>query len=236
MIFVFRKKNYTLCRQSDGNAASDHPQINLNSVQHVHVQTERSIIDCMNYFPNATELTFHDNFSSPRVSLTTILNCIIPLQQLTKLNIKFHHFSFKKMIELLYFTPNVRILKCKSMAFYKHDYTSIEQSETFRFVSNTNIIREITFADKCTIEKLKLLLALCPRMQHLTINTLTRNLEPITRFLLDKTNLNTRHSCLFCFGWARNNWVHKLDTLIISETLLEDYTLKLFDSKLYLWW
>jgi len=182
------------------------------------------------------ELTFEDSFSTNHTSVAIILNRIIPLKQLTKLVIKCHYFSFKKLIELLYFTPNIRVLVFESMPFYKNDFMSIEQSEKFRLVSNTNNIIDVTFTDKCTLEKLKLILALCPRLQYLTINTLVRDLESITRFLLDKTNQNTRHLFSLCFSQAYNNWFEKLEALIKSETLLNDYILKLIDSKLYLWW
>jgi hypothetical protein len=214
----------------------DCSDLNLNSVQHLYIQSEKTMMNCIHYFPNAAELTFKDGFSATRASLSSILNRIIPLYQLTKLVIECHHFSFKKMIELLRFTPHLHTLIFESMPFYKNDSMSIEESETFRLVSNTNTITEVTFKDKCTLEKLQLLLTLCPRVQHLTINILVRNLDSITRFLLNKTNPNTRRLCLLCFSRATSNWLDKLDSLISSETLIDDYTLNLVNSKLYICW
>jgi hypothetical protein len=190
----------------------------------------------MNYFPNATELTLEDGFSTTRNSIGTILSRIIPLKQLTKLVIECHYFSFMKMIDLLSHTPNIHTLIFESMPFYRNDFISIEQSETFRFVSSTNNITDVTFKEKCTLEKLRLLVALCPRLQHLTINTFMKDLEPITGFLLERTNQNTSHLFSLCFLRACSSWYAKLNTLIKSEILLDDYMLKLVGTKLYLWW
>jgi hypothetical protein len=156
----------------------------------------------VNYFPNATELTFEDGFSTTRDSIETNLNRIIPLKQLTKLVIECHHFSFIKMIDLLSFTPNMHTLIFTSMLFDTNDYMSIEQSETFRFVSNTNMISDVTFEERCTLEKLRLLVTLCPRLQHLTIQTCLKNLKPMIRFLLERTNQNTNSLSSLCFFWS----------------------------------
>ena len=122
------------------------------------------------------------------------------------------------------------------MPFYNNDSALVEQSETFRSIAGTNVITHVTFKDKCSVEKLKLLLTLCCRVQYLSVNTLARTMEPITRFLLDKTNPNTRHLCSLCFTRACRNWPERLRLLIDSDTLLTDYILKLVDSNLYLWW
>jgi hypothetical protein len=182
-----------------------------------------------------TALTFEDGFTTTHDSIGTILSRIIPLKQLTKLVSECHNFSFIKMIDLLSLTPNMHTLIFASMSFYRNDYMSIEQSETFRFVSNTNMISDATFKESCTLEKLQLLVVLCPRLQRLTINTLERDLKPMTRFLLERTNQNTSHLFSLCFLRACNNWCEKLKTLINSETLLDDYMLKLLGAKLYLW-
>jgi hypothetical protein len=124
------------------------------------------------------------------------------------------------------------------MACYKKkdDYVSIQQSEDFQLVSNRNTIQNVICDVACNLEQIKLLVALCPQLNSLTMNRRTRDLESIVRFLLDRTNANTGHLCLLCFSRAWNNWCDKLDQLIKSETLLNDYTLKQIDWNLYLWW
>ena len=235
-LFFSRRKYYTLYQRSEENTSYEQCNSNLNSVRQIHLQNGKNLTSCMNSFPNATELHFKDGFSTSCPSVAILLDRIIPLKQLTKLVIECHHFSFKKMIDLLCFTPNICTLIFQSMPFYKDDHLLIEENETFRRVSDTNTITNITFRDECTLEKVQVLVALCPRVQHLSIDTLARMTEPITRFLLDKTNPNTRHLCLLCFPRASTVGWKRLDKLVKSETLLDDYTLRWTRSKLYLWW
>ncbi len=139
------------------------------------------------------------------------------------------------MIKILCCAPQIHTLILKSIACYrkKNDYTSIEESKDFQLVSNTNTITNVTCNGWCTLEQIKLLLTLCPRLQRLTLNTFDTLLERITRFLLDKTNQNTRYLCSICFSSSWNNPLEKLDTLIKSEILLDDYILKLIDGEIY---
>ena len=63
------------------------------------------------------------------------------------------------------------------------------------------------------------------------------NLPLIIRFVLDKTNQNTRHLYSLCFSRAYDNkWLENLDRLLKYELLLNDYTLKSVNSQLYSWW
>ena len=56
------------------------------------------------------------------------------------------------------------------------------------------------------------------------------------RFLSEKPIriLITSSHCIF--SGANNKWLQTLEALIKSETLFDDYMLKLVESKLYLWW
>jgi hypothetical protein len=235
LFLLFRRKDYVLYRLQTKTTCLTGYETNLRSVDHVYIQSEKSVIGCMHYFPNVTKLNFENRFSTTRDSIPIILSRIIPLKQLTKLGIECNHFSFIKMIQLLSFTPNIHTLTITSMPLYKNDYLSIQENETFRLVSNTNTIKDVTFKEKCTSEKLKLLVALCPRVQHLTINIFLKDMESIARFLLEKNNQNTAHLLLLCFSRASTNYFQNLEALIKSGTLASGSMLKLVDSKLYLW-
>ncbi|CAF2043339.1 unnamed protein product [Rotaria magnacalcarata] len=232
----YRRKHYALCKQSNEEICLNHYETNIQSVHHLHIESENESINCMNYFPNVTELTFEDGFSTNSHSFSTILNRIIPLKQLSKLVLECHHISFMKLIELLRFTPNIHTLVFQSMPFYRDDYMSIQHNETFQLVSTTNKITNVTFKDACILEKARLLIALCPQLQYLFIKTRMKYLESITRLLLESTNKNTGRLCSLCFLEASNRWLKTVSDLIIYEMLLDDYMLKLVDSKLYLWW
>ena len=77
---------------------------------------------------------------------------------------------------------------------------------------------------------------MCPRVQHLSIRAFIRVAKPISQFLLDKTNVNTRQLRFLCFSSAGETWFKQFKHFIESESLLDDYTLKQTGSQLYLWW
>jgi hypothetical protein len=192
---------------------------------------------CGDYFPNATELTLVDTFDvPPRDSIARSLDHIIPLRQLSKLILNCHHFSFEQIIGLLYFTPNVYTLELDSIVLYQTDPLSIQRNENFRLVSNTNMITNVIIDKESTLEKIQLCVALFPRLEYLTINLNKKDLESITRFLLSKPNNNTRYLSSLCISKQRKDFIEPVRSLIESEKLLNDYTIKLINRKVYLWW
>ncbi|CAF5046475.1 unnamed protein product, partial [Rotaria sp. Silwood1] len=159
-----------------------------------------------------------------------------PLKQLTSLTIECHYFSFEQLIELLQFTPNVHVLKLDSILLYRTDSVSIQQNELSKLVSNMNTITKVTISKEITLEKIQLLTTVFPRMEYLTINLYKQDLQPIAQFLLSKSNNNTRYLSSLCISKQRNDLMTILKTLIKSKKLLHDYTLKVINRKLYLWW
>lgn len=209
---------------------------NIDSVKSVHIKSEKGLINCMNYFPNATELIFEDSFPINQDSIATSFNGIVPLKQLTKLAIECHRFAFGKVVRLLSIIPNIHTLILKSMPVYRNEYVSIKKCAYFRSVSNTNNITNVTIEEKCTLEKLQLLVALCPRLEHLRINPHIKSLESILRFISDKTNHNTRHLFSLTFFDIERKCLNKPKHLIKSEKLLDNYSLMAIDRRVYLWW
>ncbi len=211
-------------------------ETNFKSVHHLRIKSEKDMIICQNYFPNITRLSLGNGFSTTRDSIASILNPIIPLKQLTKLVIECHHFSCIRVIDLLRNSPNIQTLIVGSMPLYKNDCMSIQQSETFRLLSSTNTITDVTLNDRCTLDRIELILALCPRLQRFTLDTHMNNMESLIRSLSEKSKQNTSHMFSLCFSRATKIWYQKLEALIESETLLDDYMLKSVGSELYLWW
>ncbi|CAF1160574.1 unnamed protein product [Rotaria sordida] len=193
-------------------------------------------MNCVNYFRNATKLTLSHNFAESRVWLRIILKRIIPLKQLTTLIIDCDTFSFDQLIKLLHFTPNIHTLTFNSQSITESNSMLIQQSETFRLVSNTNKITNVTIKEKYSFENIKLFVTLCPRMQNLTIDIYTQHLESIIRFILLKTKINIPHLCSIYIKNTRKSMIGILKTLIESEELLDNYLIKSIDSQLYLWW
>ncbi|CAF1079003.1 unnamed protein product [Rotaria sp. Silwood1] len=109
---------------------------NSNSVKHVHICSKYLPNHSVIYFPNANELTIEHYFNTTDDSISTILNCILPLKQLTKLVIQSSHFSFKQIINLIRFTLNLHTLKLDLLSFNETNLNLSQQNEAFQYVSN----------------------------------------------------------------------------------------------------
>ncbi|CAF0784327.1 unnamed protein product [Adineta steineri] len=232
----YRRKFYTICNQPEELTCLNSKETELKSVKHLQIHSEKQTNTCKYYFPNVTTLTFKDGFKNTQNSIAFNVNRVFPLKQLTKLIIQCDYLSLTKLIELLHWTPHIHTLEFESMPLYGVTYNSTQHNQLFQLVSSRNIIRNVTFKRRCTFEKLQILVALFPQTQHLTVNIQAKDLKSCVRFLLEKTNRNTRNLYSICLAWVSANWVAKLKMLIDSEKLLDNYTLKLFDMDLYLWW
>ncbi|CAF4156155.1 unnamed protein product [Adineta steineri] len=232
----YRRKYYTLCKQIHPSTCLNSKKSHLQSVQHLQIDDANETIDCKYYFPNVTTLTLENSLSCTRKLITSNLNHIIPLKQLTKLVIKSRYLSLTKLIEVLRFTPHILTLIFESILLYRVNYNCIQQNETFQLVSNTNMITNVTLKQTCNLDKIQLLVALFPRIQHLTIDHDMKDLQSTVRFLLKKTNQNTSQLCSIRLLSTRESWLTRLRTFIESETLITDYKLKKINTDIHLWW
>ncbi|CAF0875634.1 unnamed protein product [Adineta steineri] len=230
------RKYYTLCKQIHPSTCLNSKKSHLQSVQHLQIDDANETIDCKYYFPNVTTLTLENSLSCTRKLITSNLNHIIPLKQLTKLVIKSRYLSLTKLIEVLRFTPHILTLIFESILLYRVNYNCIQQNETFQLVSNTNMITNVTLKQTCNLDKIQLLVALFPRIQHLTIDHDMKDLQSTVRFLLKKTNQNTSQLCSIRLLSTRESWLTRLRTFIESETLITDYKLKKINTDIHLWW
>ncbi|CAF0967445.1 unnamed protein product [Adineta steineri] len=232
----YRRKYYILGEEIHPSTSLNSKKSHLQSVRHLQIDDANETIDCKYYFPNVTTLTLGYGFSRTRKLIASNLNHIIPLKQLTKLVIKSRYLSLTKLIEVLRFTPHIRTLIFESILLYRVNYNSIQQNETFQLVSNTNMITNVTLKQTCNLDKIQLLVALFPRIQHLTIDHDMKDLKSTVRFLLKKTNQNTSQLCSIRLLSTRESWLTRLRTFIESETLITDYKLKKINTDIHLWW
>ena len=210
---------------------------NFSSVQQIHIHSEKSIINCPYSFPNAKELCFTCGLSITCPKLANLLNRIAPLTKLTKMVFQYPAPPVEKILDLLDYTPQLHTLVFQSVHWLTRKHLLVEQSEKFRRIVKTNVIAHIIYNDVCRLDEAKFLLGLCPRIQHFSLSLDHTSGESVIRFLLDRTNPNTCHLCVICIRGFGKSWYERLDPLLKSERLLDDYTLKLTDdSGLYLWW
>lgn len=219
------------------NSFSERYDTNFTSVQQIHIESEKSIISCPYSFPNANEICFTCDLSISCPSIADLLNRIAPLTKLTKLVLRCQGLSFEKILDLLDDTPQLHTLIFEAVPWIRRNHLLLAQSEKFRRVSKANVITHITYNDVCGLNEAELLSALCPQLRHFSLSLIYGLGESVIRFLLKRANPNTCHLCVLCIRGFGNVWYETLNSLLKSERLLDDYTLKLIDgSGLYLWW
>jgi hypothetical protein len=175
-------------------------------------------------------------FQTPDDSISKILNCIVPLQKLTKLVIQSYDFPFAEIVKLIGCTPNLYILKFSLSCLYETNFKLIEQSDIFQYVSKRNQIKNLDLHGDCTLEKIQLIVRLFPQLEYLKSDMNKKELAQILRFLLSKTNMKTRHLFFLCISKIPKRCLRELNILIKSEQLLDDYLIQFINRDLYLWW
>ncbi|CAF1324374.1 unnamed protein product, partial [Rotaria sordida] len=138
----YRRKYYKLYGDRRKTTDLYEEDTNIDSVSHVEIENEKIIIDCVNYFPNTTKLTlWNDTINISEYSLSTTLNQILPLQQLTTLVILDCYDQFINIIELLSFAINIHTFIIKFTVLNKNNLIVYYQCENFQLVSNRNNIK-----------------------------------------------------------------------------------------------
>ena len=210
--------------------------INDDPIHHVYLHSTHTLTQSMDNFPNANELTLLESFDVPRDSIATSLHLILPLKQLTELTLNCHNLTFEQLIELFQFTENVHTLKMISIILNGIDSVAMQQSKIFEIASKTNTVRKVIIDKTIRFEQIQLLVALFPRLEYLIIDLYKQDLKSIARHLLSKSSNNTPHLCLLCISHEREDLMEELRLFIESETLLHNYSLKVVQQNLYLWW
>jgi len=228
----YRRQSYTLYSTPEPRRQ----ETNFDIVRHVHIKDEQSIINRQFQFSKATELTLLQSFRENCDSFMTALRRIIPLTQLTSLTIACNDLFFGTIVELLHLAPNIQTLTVDSEYLSKINPESIQQTETFRLVSNENKIQSLIISRNCSSKVAQLFVDLCPRVQHIIIDISRKDFESTIRALLMKHNMNSRHLSSLTLRYARAPWYKKLKNMIATEKFIDNYSIKFVNYKLYLWW
>ncbi len=141
---------------------------------------------------------------------------------------------FRQLIELLRFTSNLRTLKFPFLSMSDTEYTSIQQSKSFIFVSNTNNIKTVSLSGMRRLEEAKFLVILFPRLEHLTTGIVRKDFEPFVRFLLSETKNNNYGLFFLCISRVPKLCIREVKKLIKLEKFLNDYLIKYINRDLYL--
>jgi hypothetical protein len=170
------------------------------------------------------------------MKIKIILNRILPLKQLTKLVFDIDYYRSKTLFQLLQFASNIQILILNCTSLCESSFILIQPYQTFQLVLKTNKITNLIITTECTLEVTKLLVNLCPHLQHLAINILKNHFVATLRFLLSK---NIRHLFSLCLQHVSNDRILILNELIKPEKQSNHYFMKvseIFEDTVYLWW
>jgi hypothetical protein len=164
--------------------------------------------------------------------MLTALDIILPLKQLKQLNIDCQDFPVQQVLNLISLTPNLRLLKWNFQSIDQTKLKLIEQSETFRSLSNTNHIQNLEILHCCSFDEIQFFIHLFPQLESLQTGVFRKEIVQITRCLLSKMD----HLFFLHITDIIRTYLQKFNFLIKSEHLLDDYFIKFIDHDLYLWW
>ena len=227
----YRRKCHTYHWQTevdDGSTKND----DFLTVKQLNICGKKAIRSSMTYFPNVTELTIKDYGRTYLGSMLTALESILPLKQLTKIDINCNDFPVNQVLNLLSLTPNLISLKWTFQSIDCDQLKSIKQSQTYRTLSNTNQIKNLQICHCCSLEEIRFFIHLFPRIESLRTGIVRKEIIPITQCIL--TDID--HLFFFHITDITRTYLPKLNQFIKSEHLLENYLIKFIDQDIYLWW
>jgi hypothetical protein len=162
---------------------------------------------------------------------------MIPLEQLTELIFDYHDFPCEQFIELLSFTPNLHTVKYYLTFLNKTNLKLIQNTDIFQYVSTRNKIKTLELPNEwCTLEQFQMIVYLFPQLEYLKIRMNKKTIEQIIRFLFTNMSNKSRHLFFLCISRTPKRYLQKLNMLIKSKHLLDNYFIKFVNRDLYLWW
>ena len=206
----------------------------MDVIEHIEISDEKTLKKCSNYFPKIKELTMTDDYCMSNILICDLINRIMPLKQLTKLSLTCENMSFKKLVEVLSYTLNLRELRFRSMLGYTQYQATINENELFQSVSKTNQIMKLDFQGETSLTKVQLFLKLCPRIQDLSMHVYRRDFEEIALFLLNPKN----SQCLNNLSLDRGDLdpPSTASYLIRKNKFFDDYSYRAEFRGEHIWW
>ncbi|CAF4064356.1 unnamed protein product, partial [Adineta steineri] len=233
----YRRKYYTLDWQKSEQTCLDIKETNFRSVKHVFIDGKQVSKDYPDYFSNATELTINSFENESHISISTILNTIFPLKQLTKITIAHCIFPFEQLLQLLCVLPNLHEIKYYLSFFIGIDLKLIKENENFQHASTQNKVKRFEILPEgCTIEQFQFILYLFPQLEYLHVGMGKVEIETFIPYLSSKPFSQTHPLFFLHIGQLRKKSIPQLNRLMKLNHLHDYYLIKIVYCDLYLWW
>ncbi|CAF1154835.1 unnamed protein product [Adineta ricciae] len=231
----YRRKEFPLKWKIDESNYLKNHKNNFNSVRHVRISSSDSLLSSNHHFPNATELTLENISCNHSDSLINHLKQSISLENVSKLNIMSMKYSFGKVIELLSLIPNINTLEISRIFIDLTQIDQIENSESFQRVSKRTRIRNVIITRINQVEEIQFLFNLCSQIQICQIHRCQNCTASIVRLLTAKNidiapNLVSLH-----IGTDDKSYLYRLDIVIRSGKLINDWNVNLQQNLIHLW-
>ncbi|CAF3932424.1 unnamed protein product [Rotaria sp. Silwood1] len=208
------RKDYTFYWTFENQTCPQIQETSLNSVKHLQICCEQATNNSVYYFPNVTQLTIEHHFKTFNNSISKTLNHLLPLKQLTKLIIKSFNFPFLDVMKILRCTSNLNTLRLNSFSLNEVHIKSIQESKIFQYVSNTNQIKNFDIRTECSLNKIKFITNLFPKLQYLKTGMNRKEIGQIIRFLLTKSNDNIQNLFFLCISNTPKICLKEINILI----------------------
>lgn len=234
--FLFRRKDYYLGEELQGEGCPFPSEKNLQSVQHLRIASQRLPKNSINYFPNATQLTIEPFIFKSNETFLIDLNRCISLKQITQLNIEHFHFSLEQIIRLLGLMPNLHTLKFTFDFIRNSELESLDQSAIFQEFSTKNRVRYVYSADQFSTIEIHAVMKLFPHVQHLHVQVERKRVYPLVFFFFQNNFRSVHRLNSLCLSGIPRTCFHEVDILLKVKNLLDNYCIKHLNRDLYIWW
>lgn len=193
---------------------NDHQPIfdKKNFARHLTIEGHLPLKNYSIRFPRVTKLTLTDNSV-----IIKDLNSMIPLTQITDLEIKTDEFS----IEILHNFPTLQSLTISNIF-------SFQSKDVEIFRNNNKISKLIIDDDEYNLKQIHYLLNLFPYLQILEISINENQYKKILEVLL---NQSTNLFSLFLLN-INTKLIEKIEILLKNK----NYTIERIHGGLYIWW
>lgn len=178
------------------------------------------------------------NFEEYFPSLKSHIDDILTVGQIYHLELS--KVCSNTLIEIINLLPKLDSLKISSLSLKQSNDLSTHETELLSLISNKNQITKVNLETITNIEEVNFFLELCPHIIYLKVDSINDiDMELLIRHILIKINTNCNHQLrllCFCKSAADDQMIKTLQTMIHSEKLLLDYTIKRILNYIYLEW
>ena len=238
LLCLRRRKDYSFVEVlEEGEGECPFPlESNVQSVKHFRISTTQLPEDSILAFPNVTQLTMEYYHEQPDEFFLINLNRLIPLKEVTRLNLVWNGFTIEDLLRLLGLMPNLHTLKFSFSSVDEDEMKSHEQSAVFQEICSTNRIRHVYSSNQCDRTLMEIFLKLFPRMEYLQTYFDRKKINEVILHIF-RENFRSLHPLTsLCLVGGPKICFKEIDRLIKTKNLLDHYQLKCLNYYLYIWW